>query len=215
LILVSVANSMIESPAERRAFATARDLFRRTSRAESKSLRRPRESADPAPSARRIRVIGRHVVPFVLAALVGSAAAHAAPADTPYCEVAMEFSVDGKSVAAPSLVVRFGEPADVTIGDPAGHAWRFHVLADAPTIVHRANVIPVSVELDEIADGNAYRRASPHLGAVPGQRADLETIFGDGDGRKARITLVATPRSEAEVEAMKADATEPEPTSPR
>jgi hypothetical protein len=35
LILVSVANSMIESPAERRAFATARDLFRRTSRAES------------------------------------------------------------------------------------------------------------------------------------------------------------------------------------
>ncbi|HVV98374.1 MAG TPA: hypothetical protein VHC92_14625 [Rhodanobacteraceae bacterium] len=157
-------------------------------------------------------MIGR---PVVLAALVAFAAsARAASVDTPYCEVAMEFSIDGKAVAAPSLIVRFGEPADVTIGDPAGHAWRFRILADAPTVVRRANVIPVSVELDEIAEGNAYLRASPHLGAVPGQRADLETIFGNGDGRKARITLVATPRAEAEVEATKADAAEPPAEQP-
>jgi hypothetical protein len=148
---------------------------------------------------------------FLAVLAVLATAAHAAPADTPYCEVAMEFSIDGKAVAAPSLIVRFDEQADVTIGDPAGHAWRFRILADAPTVVRRANVIPVSVELDEIAEGNAYLRASPHLGAVPGQRADLETIFGNGDGRKARITLVATPRSEAEVEATKADAPEPLP----
>jgi hypothetical protein len=120
----------------------------------------------------------------------------------------MEFSLDGKAVAAPTLLMRFGEPGDVTLGDPASHAWRFHVLADAPTVVRRARVIPVSVELEEIAEGKAYLRASPHFGAGPGQRAELETVFGNGDGRKARITLLATPRSDAEAEEMKADAAE-------
>jgi hypothetical protein len=161
-------------------------------------------------------MIGRRpFAPFVLAALASFAGgAHAQPANEPYCEIAMEFSIDGKAIAAPSLVVRFGEAADVTIGDPSGHAWRFHVLADAPTIVHRANAIPVSVELDEIAEGRTFVRASPHFGAVPGQRAEIETIFGNGDGRKAQIALVATPRSEAEVESMKADMAEPSAEPP-
>ncbi|HVT31710.1 MAG TPA: hypothetical protein VHE32_03635 [Rhodanobacteraceae bacterium] len=160
-------------------------------------------------------MIARFAASSILAALVSfAAAAHAQPAGSTYCEVAMEFSIDGREIAAPTLLVRFGEPGDVTIGDPAGHAWRFRVLADAPTVVRRANVIPVSVDLDEIAEGDAYLRASPRLGAVPGQRAEIETLFGNGDGRKARITLVATPRSEAEVEAMKADATKADAAEP-
>jgi hypothetical protein len=125
--------------------------------------------------------------------------AHAQPADTPYCEVAIEFSIDGKEVAAPSLLVRFGEAADVTIGDPAEHAWHFRVLADAPAVVHRASVIPVGLELHEIAEGREYVRLSPQMKLVPGQRAQIDTMFGNGDGRKAHVAIVANPRTAADV----------------
>jgi hypothetical protein len=126
-------------------------------------------------------------------------------ADLPfhYCEVAIEFSLDGKPVAAPSALVEFGREAEVTIGDPDGHAWRFRILADEPTVVRRANVIPVGIALDEIAEGTAYPRASPKLGAVPGQRAEIETILGNGDGRRVHFSVVANPRSDAEVEALR------------
>src|SRR4051812_28398734 len=76
---------------------------------------------------------------------------HADPPPLHYCEVAIDFSIDGKRIAAPSALVAFGEEAEVTIGNPGEHAWRFHILADAPTIVRRANVIPVTVTLEEIA----------------------------------------------------------------
>ncbi|MET0231901.1 MAG: hypothetical protein ABW186_13290, partial [Rhodanobacteraceae bacterium] len=146
----------------------------------------------------------RYAVSILAAALSFASAAHAQPAETPYCEVAMEFSLDGKQVAAPSVLVRFGEAADVTIGDPAEHAWHFRVLADAPAVVRRANVIPVGVELYEIAEGREFRRLSPQLKLVPGQRADIDTMFGNGDGRKAHVAIVANPRTEADVEAVKA-----------
>jgi hypothetical protein len=145
-------------------------------------------------------MIRRH---FILATAFAAAAAHAQPADTPYCEVAMEFSLDGKQVAAPSVLVRFGEPADVTVGDPSGHAWHFRVLADAPAIVHRANVIPVGLDLYEVAKGQEYSRLSPQMKLVPGQRADIDTVFGNGDGRKAHVAIVANPRTEADVEALR------------
>jgi hypothetical protein len=145
-------------------------------------------------------MIRRH---FILATAFAAAAAHAQPADTPYCEVAMEFSLDGKQVAAPSVLVRFGEAADVTIGDPAEHAWHFRVLTDAPTVVRRANVIPVGLELYEVAKGEEYSRLSPQMKLVPGQRADIDTVFGNGDGRKAHVAIVANPRTEADVEALR------------
>jgi hypothetical protein len=145
-------------------------------------------------------MIRRH---FILATAFAAAAAHAQPADTPYCEVAMEFSLDGKQVAAPSVLVRFGEPADVTVGDPSGHAWHFRVLADAPAVVHRANVIPVGLDLYEVAKGQEYSRLSPQMKLVPGQRADIDTVFGNGDGRKAHVAIVANPRTEADVEAIR------------
>ena len=128
-----------------------------------------------------------------------------ANADAPaahYCEIAMDFSVDGKRIAAPSAIVEFGKEAEVTIGDENSHAWRFRILADEPTIVRRAGVIPVSVDLYEVAEGKEYLRASPHVNLSPGQRADLETIFADGDGRKAHIAVVANLRSDAEVQQM-------------
>ena len=131
---------------------------------------------------------------------------HADPPAAGYCEVAIDFSLDGKRIAAPSAIVAFGEEAEVTIGNPDEHAWRFHILADAPAVVHRVSVIPVGIALDEIAKGDAYPKASPQLKAVPGQRADIESIFGNGDGRRAHLTVVATPRSDAEVEAMRANA---------
>jgi hypothetical protein len=145
-------------------------------------------------------MIRRHAL--IALALV-AAAAHAQPVDTPYCEVAMDFSLDGKPVASPSVLVRFGEPADVTIGDPASHAWHFRVLADAPTVVRRASAIPVSVELYEVAKGQEYSRLSPQMKLVPGQRADIDTVFGNGDGRKAHVAIVANPRTEADVEAIR------------
>jgi len=152
-------------------------------------------------------MIRRHAIPFLAAALAAFAvAAHAQPADAPYCEIAMEFSLDGKPVASPSVLVRYGEPADVTVGDPAGHAWHFRVLADAPALVRRANVIPVGVELYEVAKGEEYSRLSPQMKLVPGQRADIDTMFGNGDGRKAHVAIVANPRTEAEVETLRQNA---------
>jgi hypothetical protein len=146
----------------------------------------------------------RHAAPFLAAALATlAAAAHAQPPETPYCEVVMQFSIDGKQVAAPSVLVRFGEAADVTIGDPAEHAWHFRVLADAPTVVRRANVIPVGLELYEVAKGEEYSRLSPQMKLVPGRRADIDTVFGNGDGRKAHVAIVANPRTEADVEALR------------
>lgn len=120
-----------------------------------------------------------------------------------YCEVAIDFSVNGKRVATPTAIVAFGEEAEVMIGNPHEHAWRFRILADAPAVVRRANVIPVSIALDEIAEGKAYSRASPELKAVPGQRVDIDTIFGDGDGRRAHLAVVANPRSDAEIDALR------------
>lgn len=135
-------------------------------------------------------------------------ALHADPPLVNYCEIAIDFSINGKHIAAPSTIVEFGREAEIVIGEPDEHAWRFRILADAPTVVHRANVIPVSIELEEIAEGNTYPRASPALKAVPGQRADIETIFGDGDGRHAHLVVVANLRSDAEVEALRHGAEE-------
>ena len=142
---------------------------------------------------------------FVASALATlSTAIYAAePPPAQYCEVTIDFSIDGKHVAAPSAIVAFGEEAEVTIGNPDEHAWRLRILAGAPAIVHRVNVIPVSIALDEIAKGEAYAKASPELRAVPGQRADIETIFGDGDGRHAHLAVVANPRSDAAVQALR------------
>jgi hypothetical protein len=147
----------------------------------------------------------RRPAPLIIASALAifATSLHADPPPAHYCEIAMDFSIDGKRIAAPSAIVAFGEEGEVMIGDPAEHAWRLRILADAPTVVHRANVIPVSIVLDEIAKGNAFERASPQVKAVPGQRADIETIFGGGDGRHVHIMLVANPRSDAEVEAMR------------
>ena len=139
----------------------------------------------------------------LLAAALFATALRADPPPARYCEVAIDFSLDGKRVASPSALVEFGQEAEVMLGNPDEHAWRFRILVDAPTIAHRVNVIPVSIALDEIAEGTAYQRASPDLRAVPGQRADIETIFGDGDGRHAHLVIVANPRSDAEVEALR------------
>ena len=144
---------------------------------------------------------------LVALALVATSA-RADPPPMHYCEVAIDFSIDGKDIAAPSALVAFGEEAEVTIGNPDEHAWRFRIRADAPAVVRRVSVLPVSIALDEIAQGTAYPRASPELRAVPGQRADIETIFGDGDGRRVHFAVVANPRSDADVEALRSAGTE-------
>jgi len=155
------------------------------------------------------RPIGSVILAGVLAMFAASSQAD--PPSDGYCEVAIDFSLDGKHIAAPSAIVAYGQEAEVTIGNPDEHAWRFRILVDAPAVVRRVNVIPVSIALDEIAEGTAYPKASPELRAVPGQRAGIDTIFGDGDGRRAHLTVVANPRSDAEVEAIRqgSDGSEP------
>ena len=149
----------------------------------------------------------RHAAALLAVALVAFATAtRADPPPAHYCEVAIDFSIDGRRIAAPSAIVAFGEEAEVTIGNPDEHAWRFRILAGEPAVVHRVNVIPVGIALDEIAKGDAYPKASPELKAVPGQRADIDAIFGNGDGRRAHLAVVATPRSDADIEALRQNA---------
>lgn len=150
----------------------------------------------------------RSIRTTLLASLLGVGfMAPASAQNARYCEVAFEFSVEGKLLGAPSAVVEFGQPADIVIDKPdLTGAWQFHIFADAPTLIHRVTTIPIEIEISEITAGQTVLRAAPHFGAVPGQRADLQMIFGDDDGRSARIGLVANPRSDADVEGSTASA---------
>ncbi|HJT96996.1 MAG TPA: hypothetical protein VJ696_01660 [Rhodanobacteraceae bacterium] len=134
------------------------------------------------------------IATLAIAAFVASATAWADAPPMHYCDIAIDFSIDGRTIAAPAATVEFGNEAEITIGDPDQHAWRFRILAEQPTLVRRANVIPVSIALEEIAEGQAYARISPHFGAVPGQRAEIDAVFPHGDGRTAHLVLMATPR---------------------
>ena len=142
--------------------------------------------------------------------------ANASAQDLRYCEIAFDFSVNGKPIASPSTVVEFGQPADITIdkSDLTG-SWQFHIVADAPTLIHRVTTIPIEIEISEITAGQTYLRAAPHIGAVPGQHADLQMIFGDDDGRSARIGLVANPRSDAQAQALIESARSADPDEPQ
>ena len=151
--------------------------------------------------------LARRVRTALLATLLGTGFIAAASAQNMrYCEVAFEFSVEGKPLAAPSTLVEFGQPADIVIDKPdLTGAWQFHIVVDAPTPIHRVTTIPIDIEISEITGGQTYLRATPHIGAVPGQRVDLQMIFGEDDGRSARIGLVVNLRSDAEVEAATAN----------
>ncbi|HJU39746.1 MAG TPA: hypothetical protein VJ724_09250, partial [Tahibacter sp.] len=83
--------------------------------------------------------------------------------------------------------------------------WRFVVAADAPTIVRRATVIPIDIEIYELSEGKSFLRTSPHLSVAPGQRAELDMPFGD-DVRRAHLTFVANPRADADADAMRQEA---------
>ena len=146
----------------------------------------------------------RRVRSALLGLLLGAGVISAASAqNVRYCEIAFEFSIEGKALAAPSTIVEFGQPADIVIDKPdMTGSWQFHIVADAPTLIHRVTTIPIEIEISEITAGQTYLRAAPHIGAVPGQRADIQMIFGDDDGRSARIGLVANPRSDADAQAL-------------
>lgn len=150
------------------------------------------------------RSLARRVRNALLASLLGTGfIAVAFAQNAHYCEVAFEFSVEGKALAAPSTIVEFGQPADIVIDKPdMTGSWQFHIVADAPTLMHRVTTIPIEIEISEITAGQTVLRAAPHISAVPGQRADLQMIFGDDDGRSARIALVASPRSDAQAQAL-------------
>jgi hypothetical protein len=151
--------------------------------------------------------ISHRARPWLLAAVVGIAGIANADSATRYCEIAMDFSVNGRPVAAPSTVVEFGKEAEITLSrDDGATGWQFRIVADEPTIVHRVNVIPISMDLFELINGQAVLRASPHFAVAPGQRADLDTQFGEDDGRKAHIGLVASLRADAGAETPASDA---------
>ncbi|HET7923780.1 MAG TPA: hypothetical protein VFL30_02725, partial [Rhodanobacteraceae bacterium] len=79
-------------------------------------------------------IFNRFRAPILFALAFAVTGAHADPPPAHYCEVAIDFSIDGKHIAAPSALVAFGEEAEVTLGEPAEHAWRFRILASAPTV---------------------------------------------------------------------------------
>ena len=104
---------------------------------------------------------------------------------------------------AQQLTVDFGEAANLAIDKPdQTGSWQLHITADAPTLIRRVTTIPINIEIYEITAGQSYLRASPHIGAVPGQVADLEMIFGNDDGRNARIRVVANVVARSEVPAI-------------
>ena len=115
-------------------------------------------------------------VPFLRTtlALAILVAAHASAQQPRYIEVAFTFAINGKPVAAPSLVVEYGTPADVTIEKPdRTGSWQFHVTVDPPTMIRRATTIPVDIAIVELTAGQSYLRAEPQIGTVPGQRATI------------------------------------------
>jgi hypothetical protein len=143
----------------------------------------------------------------MLAVLIVVAGIANADPPTRYCQIAMDFSVNGRPVAAPSTIVEFGREAEITLSrDDGMTGWQFRIVADEPTIVHRVNVIPVRMDLFELINGQAVLRATPHFAVAPGQRADLDTQFGEDDGRKAHIGLVANLRADAGAETPSSDA---------
>ena len=152
----------------------------------------------------------RYTRPLLLAGLFAIGGIANADSALRYCQIAMEFSVNGRPVAAPATVVEFGKEAEMTLSrDDGMSGWQFRIVADEPTIVHRVNVIPINMDLFELVNGQAVLRASPHFAVAPGQRADLDTQFGEDDGRKAHIALVANLRADAGAETPSGDADEP------
>jgi hypothetical protein len=150
------------------------------------------------------------------ALLVGGFIARASAQDAHYCEIALDFSVEGKPVAAQSTLIEFGQPADITIdkADMTG-SWQLHIVVDPPALIRRVTAIPIDIEIYEITAGQSYLRAAPHINAAPGQHADLQMIFGDDDGRRARIGLVANLRSDADAQALMDRARSDNPDEPR
>jgi hypothetical protein len=155
-------------------------------------------------------VIPRHALQLLLGALVGIAGiANADPPSPHYCEVAMELSLNGRSVAvAPGTIVEFGKEAEITLSRDGMTGWQFRILADEPNVVRRASAVPVDIAIYELVNGEPVLRATPHLRIALGQRADLDTTFGEEDGRKAHIALVVNLRSDADVEAQMESAKE-------
>ena len=146
----------------------------------------------------------RHLAAVGIGAVALFAATTSIAQDVPrYCEVALEFSLDGRTIGTPSALVEFGQQADVTIGDEM-HGWHFSIVADEPKIVRRVNAIPIEIDLYEVLRGEQILRASPHFAVAPGQRADLDTIFAS-DGREAHVGLVANLKSDVDVQAMRHD----------
>jgi len=120
--------------------------------------------------------------------------------DEHYCEVTIDFKVNGHAIASPNTIVEFGKEAEVTIRDANGiHGWQIAFVVDEQSLVRRAMVMPMRVQLLELANDKSFLRAEPHLNLVPGQRANLEIAFDDG--RKASLSVLAEIRSAAEVKA--------------
>jgi hypothetical protein len=121
-------------------------------------------------------------------------------ADARYCEVTIDFKVNGHAVASPNTIVEFGKEAEVTIRDANGvHGWQIAFVVDEQSLVRRAVVMPTRIQLFELANDQSFLRAEPHLNLVPGQRANLEMAFDDG--RKASLSVLAEMRTAAEVKA--------------
>jgi hypothetical protein len=155
-------------------------------------------------------VISRHAMRLLLGTFVGiGSIANADPPSPHYCEVAIELSLNGRSVAvAPGTIVEFGKESEITLSRDGMTGWQFRILADEPTVVRRATAVPVEIAIYELVNGEPVLRAAPHLRIALGQRADLDTTFGEDDGRKAHIALVANLRSDADVEAQMESAKE-------
>lgn len=146
----------------------------------------------------------RHLLLAAIASF--SINATADPPSAHHCEIAIDFSVNGRAIAAPSALVEFGKEAEITLSRDDGiSGWRFAIVADEPTVIHRVNVIPISIDVYELVNGESVLRATPHFAVAPGQRADLDTTFGEDDGRSAHIALVANLRSDGDVEALEQD----------
>ena len=124
----------------------------------------------------------------MVTAIVLMAATCCLAGETAY-ELSLDFSVDGKPVASPQVVVKDGVKSTIEL------EGRFiDVLAKASPDSTR---IAMSFWIGKLDGGERKLLATPSVVAAAGRRVELK-VLPDADGRKEELMLAVTAREKAQ-----------------